>query len=82
MKMTKEDFTKLKNLVNKVLDAHPEFLPYMAQKGYSDEQIRWKIFHEVWSLNPDLNPYGVYHYLNDEHIDTAMRKIMKERGYV
>ncbi len=69
MKMTKEDYQNLRDdIVN---------VPTNTPTSFSVAQ-RWGLFHHV-NRAPNFLFRHLYDYLNDNHIDTALRRIMKER---
>ena len=75
MKMTDQDFGALKNSVENVFptpryDSMDEMKEHYDELGKSMERMRWDIFRWVYRENNKL-----YNYLNDNHIDTALRRI-------
>ena len=80
MKMTGNDYNKLKisittGLMDKELNLRHLTKDY-SDKGLSDMRLRW----DLTRLNPDTLKLicGFYDYLNDDHIDTALKKIVKD----
>jgi len=79
MKMTKEDYSKLKTAIENI----PKYLIEQAETesekvgGYNDTAWRWLLFHFV-NRSPGFNFRYLHEYLNDNHIDTALRKIVGE----
>lgn len=77
MKITQEDYRVLESHI-KGSQTYPMLLEYRA-KGLSDKRYRWDC---LWSsglkigdsagMPGDLN---LYDYMDDTHIDTALRKI-------
>ena len=47
-----------------------------ANSGLSDMRFRWDLLYAA-KLSPWISA-NLYHYLNDNHIDTALRNILKE----
>ena len=66
MKMTKEDYQKLRDAIGDVPLDMPFSFPIMQ---------RWNLFHFV-NRAPSFPFRHLYDYLNDDHIDTALRKIV------
>ena len=72
MKITRVDYERLKLSILDVLTIHPQCIPVMHQKKYNDNRIRWEIFHHCdITVKNDL-----YHYLNDENIETALKRLI------
>lgn len=73
MKMTKDDYNRLEFNIKDVLCLHPHCIPMVYQKGYTDNMIRWAIYHHcdniIWA--------DLYKYCNDDNIQTALTKIIK-----
>jgi hypothetical protein len=76
MKMTVEDYAILKNAVESS-PVYPQLLDY-RDRGLSDKRYRWDC---VWSVHSSLKEWfdNVYQYANDDHIDTALRKITETK---
>lgn len=73
MKIKPEHYNHLKNMVTSSR-VFPELMDY-RERGLSDMRYRWDC---LWSINyADRATWfdEVYEYANDEHIDTALRKI-------
>jgi len=73
MKITKEDFMELNKTICKTLNQYPDLRNAYKQLGYTDERLRWDVLH---LSRYDTNK--LYIYLNDSHIDTALRNIMDD----
>ena len=71
MKMTKEDYNKLENAIN---DLSKEQLINAGLSTKTNESYRWFLFHIV-NKPPAFSFRYLHNYLNDNHIDTALRKI-------
>ena len=71
MKMTSSDFAELKRVILETVDEHPGMKAEYTKKGLSPMRYRWDI---MYLSKVDIPKY--YHYLNDDHIDTALRKIL------
>lgn len=72
MKITNEHFLELKIAVESS-PVYPELMDYRA-RGLSDMRYRWDC---VWAVHSSLKQWfdQVYQYANDDHIDTALRRI-------
>jgi hypothetical protein len=71
MKMSAIDFGELKKAVLEVLDENPDMEKEYAKLGLSPKRYRWDA---LWLSGVEVTKY--YDYLNDDHIDTALRKIL------
>jgi len=74
MKMTKEDYEKLKSSINSLfsITSLEDSKRLYIIKGYSMERFRWDCLH-----HSDFDTNRLYNYLNDKHIDTALRRITR-----
>jgi hypothetical protein len=76
--MLQVDYDNLsKAIVKAVLDAeedsYPKYTDYQV-KGLSDMRYRWDLLHfSGYNVRP------LYQYLNDDHIDTALRMITRTK---
>jgi hypothetical protein len=75
MKMKKEHFEYLKREIQKSGHGKEVWEKYKAL-GLSELRYRWDVLYAAklssWICD------NLYSYLNDDHIDTALRKILKE----
>ena len=75
MKITTDDYGELKRKIYRYLNEHPEVMTKHKQlyksKGLSDMRFRWDVFHAAKAYSGKL-----YNYLNDNHIDTALKSII------
>ena len=76
MKITKEHYSILKSKIAEL--PRNEVLKHKSlQLGKDiDKRFRWDLFHKA-----SLSRFAVtelYHYVNDDHIDTALKNIIKE----
>ena len=82
MKVTKEDYGELRRAIMPsmmMIEAGPARVRY-DQEGLSAERRRWDAFWNGTALadgGQDLRARIVAGY-NDDHIDTALRRIQKE----
>ena len=72
LKITKADYLELQKAVLNVVSNNPEIRNSYIGKGLSDKRFRWDMVHAS-----GFNVCSLYHYLNDNHIDTALRHITK-----
>lgn len=71
MKMTRKDFETLRVAILAKKEEHKIELKNYHSHGLSSTRYRWDIFNTIdFELVQDL-----YAYLDDSHIDTALRKI-------
>ena len=77
MKIKKEDYSKLENLV-KSSPVYPCLMDY-RENGLSDMRYRWDCLYSSPSNIRSNVISKIYEYANDDHIDTALRKITKTK---
>jgi len=72
MKITVEHYDALRIAIESS-PVYPRLLDYRA-RGLSDKRYRWDC---IWAVHNGLRSWfgEVYQYANDDHIDTALRKI-------
>lgn len=78
MKMKPEHYETLQVAVQKVLDTYPGALAEYRRKGFSDKRFRWDALYACGlKIGDGVGTEGLplYAYLNDDHIDSALRKI-------
>ncbi len=72
MKMTPEHYQHLRDAITP-LDT-PEHRSAYAAKGYTAKRYRWDLMYAArlsqWACD------NLYSYLNDDHIDTALKRIV------
>ncbi len=75
MKMKPEHYDALlvaiRNLFATSQHSFTEFRESYRKEGLSDERFRWDLLHDSRFGTTQL-----YQYLNDQHIDTALRRIV------
>ncbi len=84
MKMKLEHFTQLETSI-KSLDTGERRLTYKKRLFQNadkvkdlDKRYRWDLFYATYATCAAALPIqALYSYLNDEHIDTALRKLVK-----
>ena len=74
MKMTKEHYKVLETRIKKILKRKGEFM-YREYKelGYSNKRYNWDLLYESGLCG--FITHKLYPYLNDDHINTALKKI-------
>lgn len=83
MKMKPEHYQHLKQLLTTVKDrieSHREFLKTDSRVKDLEKRLRWDM---LWATNNNHSTTRwivdtLYSYMNDDHIDTALRSAMKE----
>ena len=81
MKMTHEDFIRTQNLITSYVKDH-NIMPRSEYPGMNLTRYCWDIFHgtldrlQYKSVSDYLFLRSLYDYLKDDHIDTALRKIL------
>ena len=77
MKMKEADYTRLKAVLDKEVAAHPPGLlgEYLAS-GMTATRMMWDM---LWSSK--YNMQHLYSYLNDGHIETALRRVAREGDF-
>jgi hypothetical protein len=74
MKMTKEHFAYIRTAICR--DGFAPTLPDYKARGLSAKRYRWDMLYRAglskWICD------NLYPYLNDEHIDTAMRSLFPD----
>lgn len=79
MKMTAEHYKFIKSRINyekKDVLKYKQSLKSDPRVKDIDKRLRWDLFYFAMPVAWDSKE--LYGYLNDNHIDTALRKIMKE----
>ena len=74
MKIKPEHFEKLKTDCLQVMHDNPDAKEEYKVAGLSEKRFRWDLLYAA-KLSPWICD-NLYSYLNDEHIDTALRKIV------
>lgn len=86
MKITIEHYIELKSLVSNWIKDNNDFIAISLQNGHSKTRLCFDVFHKI-SFIEGLRPFDwynkplqwrLYDYLNDNNIECAMLKILKE----
>lgn len=83
MKMSNEHYDQLSREVAAVIAGEPtptmaDWMQFYAGRDLTEKRARWDL---LWSTSKSWRRgwFGeVYEYANDDHIDTALRRIIKE----
>lgn len=89
MKMKPEHYAILRDEIAPVIARHPDAATKYKTDGLSPMRYRWDLLHasavqvcharNAWGERAKPVTYlPVYDYLNDTHIDTALRAIVRE----
>lgn len=83
MKMTPEHYQHLRELMLPMKEQivnHRAWLLRSTKPMDLEKRLRWDIFREAGGLEHfcTICSGGLYSYLNDNHIDTALKAVMKE----
>ena len=70
MKITDADYAALRDSCVKVLLDNPGTVEAYRLRGLSHERLRFDVLHATGASG------ALYKYLDDEHIDTALRRIV------
>lgn len=73
MKMKPEHYKHLETEIKKVMEAYPNLKNAYEKDGLSGKRFRWDILYAA-KLSTWISD-NLYSYLNDDHIDTALKKI-------
>jgi len=84
VKINPEDYAKIKTAAMSVIEKNPDVEQRYKDQGLTPMRLRWDILYasriklgDGVGMQGDVN---VYAYANDDHIDTALRSVMKEAG--
>lgn len=75
LKIKSEDYKRLEAALLAVVKKHPDAYARYKKEGLSDMRYNWDVFRASGFPMTSL-----YHYLNDEHINSALAKILKNSG--
>lgn len=80
MKMTSENYEAFKLALEPVKASHPDFAKSYKASDISPKQCRWDVTY-VAKATPFICNILYRAGLNDDHIDTALKAIMREWGW-
>ena len=78
MKMTSAHFDQLKNMISEHQDRIDDYVESCRTMELSEKRIRWDL---LWNVPHSLRVVwfdAVYQYLDDTHIDTALKAVVKQ----
>ncbi len=86
MKVTKAHYAEIKKgietAVNQISERSgktvADWTEYYLTQGLSQKRFRWDLWHAAGSYRTTDFIYELYDYVNDKHIDTALKKIVNE----
>ncbi|WP_419902089.1 hypothetical protein [Kiloniella sp.] len=84
MKIKPEDYEILKNFIEKAINCNPNVEAYYFSNFYQPREFREAMLYASKIRITDGLEEGdlhLYAYLNDDHIDTALRSIFRENGF-
>lgn len=76
MKIKPDDLLTLKSAIDEALKTFPHTLDDYLKAGNSAKRYRWDVLWHAKQTEFVCNT--LYKYLDDEHIDTALRKIFEQ----
>ena len=76
MKINKIHYIYMRDKMAPVIQADPLIFKKYKDKGLSQKRLRWDAMHSAGLLSFVCDE--LYPYLNDNHIDTALRSIIKQ----
>lgn len=74
MKIKPEDLQTLRDAVEATVKKFPETLAQYKGAGLSHKRYRWDMLYAA--KQNDFVCNTLYRYLNDDHIDTALQRIL------
>lgn len=84
LKISTSDFERLKTLILKTLESYPSAQAAYKVKGHTHIRFLWDTWHATVDINRivRVEDYlwlrGLHDYLNDSHIESALKKIIPE----
>ena len=76
MKINPQDFETLKRMIEPVMKRVPVAEYRAANPSFSDKRVRWDYFHGAGTVALSFLCDVLYKYMNDEHMDTALKAIV------
>lgn len=76
MKIKPEHLAALQAMIQPVLERTPVAEYRKANPTFSDKRIRWDYFHAAGKPALSLLCDTLYKYMNDTHMDTALKAIV------
>ena len=79
MKMKTSHFNRLQGAILSMLDNYPKAHETYQRQGLSDMRYRWDLLWASGVMNDREFNKSLAVYLNDNHIDTALKAITRTR---
>jgi hypothetical protein len=76
MKIKAEHFATLKSLIEPVKAQTPVPEYVKANPTFSPKRVRWDYYHAAGKDARELLCGTLYQYMNDDHMDTALKAIV------
>ena len=77
MKITPEDYAKLKDAMSVMLIIAPGSLSNYQERGLTERRWRWDLLHAATQRGL-FSVVPLYKYMHDDHIDTALKVVIQE----
>lgn len=74
MKIKPEHLQKLREVIEEVVKNRPEALAQYKAAGLSHKRYRWDVLYAA--KQNDFVCNTLYRYMNDDHLDTALQRIL------
>lgn len=88
MKITKDDYSRLNKLITETVQGH-SIMALAEYPGMSVMRYSWDIYHATCDKAQHANNVSdylflrhLYDYLNDDHLTTALRAILRDLGKI
>ena len=91
MKIKKEHYAKIKQQIKTAVisalensegsKTFADWQEYYMEQGLSQKRFRWDLWYIGGSYRTTDFIYELYDYVNDTHIDTALKRIVKELSW-
>jgi hypothetical protein len=79
VKIRNDHYATLRDAIADVIAAHPDAIDTYRRAGLSDKRFRWDCLHAARIEGKPSYVFictELYQYLDDRHIDTALRRIV------
>ncbi len=81
MKMSTKDYSRIKRAIETVIKEKPDSIQIYSTSGCTLKRFYWDLFHATGLKIGDgagmPGDIELYSYLDDTHIDTALKSIVK-----
>lgn len=79
LKIKADDLQALRDALAVVLAAHPTAAADYAAKGRTHVRYRWDMSYAIRHYVPGYDITRLYAYLDDTHVDSALRSILGDK---